>query len=321
MKPPVIPHGSILLSPMAGFSDSPYRRICREQGAAFSITEFVPTQHLFHSAPSALRLFRFHESERPILFQIFGNDPDIIVNAAKRIVPLNPDGIDLNMGCSTRKVSMRGSGAGLLREPKKVREIIRRLVRETKIPISAKIRLGWDANSRNYLEIADILESEGVWMMAVHGRTREMGYSGEADWNAIGEIASKVTIPVFGNGDVKSREEAHLKVARYGVHGVYIGRGAIGRPWVFRPAGGEPSPFEKREIMRHHFSLMQAFYGSAAAILFRKHLTRYAPEIGLQQAELAALLSETEAERMAFLLSAQAQENKKIACELAESFV
>lgn len=282
--------GSVVLSPMAGFSDSPFRRICRRQGSALSITEFVATTELFHSSPRALKLLRYHEEERPIIFQIFGSNPHIIVQAAKRILVLNPDGIDLNMGCSTRKVFMSGSGAGLLREPKKVKEIISLLVKECKVPISAKIRLGYSQTERNYLQIAQILQEEGVWMVAVHGRTKDMGYSGLADWEAIGEIAIRLKIPVFGNGDVASYEEAQEKIKKYGVYGVYIGRKAMGCPWIFRKDFVEEE--EKWQILWEHFCLMQEFYGESAAILFRKHWVRYLENLRLlpKQKEIARSL-------------------------------
>ena len=267
----------VVLSPMAGFSDSPYRKLCRKMGSAMSITEFVSTEHLFRSNPKAIALFRYEEVERPLIFQVFGKDPEIILRGVKRVLHLNPDGIDLNMGCSVRTVAGSGSGAGLLQCPAKAREIIRRLVAETGLPVSAKIRLGWDHQNLNYMEITDMLESEGVWAIAVHGRTRQMAYTGRADWDKIGEIAAARKIPIFGNGDVTSHAEAMARIKTYGVHGVYIGRGAIGNPWLF--AGIERASLsyaDRLPVMLEHLEDMAAFYGdTAAAILMRKHLTQY----------------------------------------------
>ncbi|HRP68644.1 MAG TPA: tRNA-dihydrouridine synthase family protein [Turneriella sp.] len=267
----------VVLSPMAGFSDSPYRKLCRRMGSAYSITEFVSTEQLFRSNPKAIQLFRYEEIERPIVFQIFGNDPDIILKGVERVLHLNPDGIDLNMGCSVRTVSGSGSGAGLLKHPQKVREIIRRLVLETKLAISAKIRLGWDSASFNYKEITNILESEGVWSIAVHGRTRQMAYTGAADWDKIGEIAHARRVPIFGNGDVDSYPQAMEKIKTYGVFGVFVGRGAVGNPWLF--AGRKRTPLsyaERLPVILEHTQSMINFYGdSAAAVLMRKHLTQY----------------------------------------------
>lgn len=267
----------VVLSPMAGFSDSPYRKLTRRMGSAMSITEFVSTEHLFRSNPKAIQLFRYEESERPVVFQIFGNNPDIVLNGVKRVLHLNPDGIDLNMGCSVRTVSGSGSGAGLLQCPAKARTIIRRLIAETGLPVSAKIRLGWDSEHLNYHEITEMLEDEGVWAIAVHGRTRQMAYSGRADWDKIGEIAAARKIPVFGNGDVQSYAGAMEKIRTYGVYGVYVGRGAIGNPWLFSGQSRARLDYAARlPVILEHLESMADFYGDeAAAVLMRKHLTKY----------------------------------------------
>lgn len=271
----------LVLSPMAGFSDSPYRKLCRRMGSAFSITEFVSTEHLFRSSAKAIALFRYEEVERPLVFQIFGNNPDIILRGVERVLHLKPDGIDLNMGCSVRTVSGSGSGAGLLRCEPKVKEIIRRLVGETGLPISAKIRLGWDHENLNYMDMSALLESEGVWAIAVHGRTRQMAYTGKADWERIGEIAAARKVPVFGNGDVASYADAREKIRCYGVYGVYIGRGAIGNPWIFNGVDRVGlSLAERLPVIQEHLSDMINFYGDAlAAMLMRKHLTQYLKDL------------------------------------------
>lgn len=308
-----IGNSRIVLSPMAGFSDSPYRRLTRAMGSAFSITEFVSTEHLFRSNPKAISLFRFEESERPIVFQVFGNDPDILLRGVKRVLHLGPDGIDLNMGCSVRTVSGSGSGAGLLKCPAKVKEMIRRLVAETGLPISAKIRLGWDHENLNYREITDILESEGVWAIGVHGRTRQMAYTGRADWDKIGEIARLRQIPIFGNGDIFSHAEAREKIKTYGVYGVYVGRGAIGNPWLFSGIDRSNLAFADRlPTIEKHIAAMAEFYGdAAAAILMRKHLTQYLrdlPEWGAIKAEIYA---QTSAMKLRNILSHYTYANSK----------
>lgn len=299
----------LVLSPMAGFSDSPYRKLCRQMGSAFSITEFVSTEQLFRSHPKAISLFRYEEIERPIVFQVFGNDPEIIVRGVARVLHLNPDGIDLNMGCSVKTVSGSGSGAGLLRCPDKARTIIRRLVAETGLPISAKIRLGWDHSSLNYREISAMLESEGVWAIAVHGRTRQMGYTGNADWECIGEIARARKIPIFGNGDVKTTEEAWQKIRTYGVAGVYIGRGAIGNPWIF--SGVDKASLSYRErlpLIMQHLQDMAAFYGDGlAAVLMRKHLTQYTRDLPEYESLKPAMYRHTSAAALGDFLRQAAQ--------------
>ncbi|MFO1471155.1 MAG: tRNA-dihydrouridine synthase family protein [Turneriella sp.] len=267
----------LVLSPMAGISDSPFRKLCREMGSAISITEFVSTAHLFISHPGAIKLFRYDEAERPVVFQIFGNDPEIILRGISRVLHLRPDGIDLNMGCSVKNVSGKGSGAGLLRCPDKAQTIIRRLISETGLPISAKIRLGWDHDSLNYMEMTEMLEAEGVWAIAVHGRTRQMAYTGKADWERIGEIARARKIPIFGNGDVTTPADAEEKIAKYGVAGIYIGRGAIGNPWIFSKIDKASLGFQERlPVILRHIQDMKVFYGDRlAGVLMRKFLTQY----------------------------------------------
>lgn len=306
----------VVLSPMAGFSDSPYRKLCRRMGSAMSISEFVSTEHLFRSNPKAIALFRYEEVERPVIFQIFGNNPDIILRGVSRVLHLGPDGIDLNMGCSVKTVSGSGSGAGLLRCPDKSREIIRRLIAETGLPVSAKIRLGWDHDSLNYMEFSEMLESEGVWAIAVHGRTRQMAYTGRADWDKIGEIAAARKIPVFGNGDVTSYAQALEKVKTYGVHGVYIGRGAIGNPWIFSGIDRESLSYNERlPMMLDHMQDMAAFYGDeAAAILMRKHLTQYLRNLPQWQEMKGEAYNFRSAEKLAdFLLKGRDAETPYLA--------
>ncbi|RHX87765.1 tRNA dihydrouridine synthase DusB [Leptospira stimsonii] len=269
--------GRISLSPMAGISDSPTRRICRKFGAAFSYTEFVNTDEIIHRAPKALRMFHFLPEERPITFQIFGNRLEVIAESAEIIQELKPDIIDLNMGCSTRKVSLRGAGAGLLRRPAHAGKIIEAIKKRVNVPVTAKIRIGWDSENRNYLEVAKILESSGVDALTVHGRTKEMAYTGFADWNAIGEVKANVKIPVFGNGDVKTFREAQEKIKEYKVDGVLIGRNAIGNPWIFSEIKKENLQWSEISsvILQHLSWMIESFGEEFGLVLFRKHLVKY----------------------------------------------
>ncbi|WP_078124104.1 tRNA dihydrouridine synthase DusB [Leptospira alexanderi] len=269
--------GRISLSPMAGISDSPTRRICRKFGAAFSYTEFVNTDELVHRAPKAFKMFRFHPEERPITFQIFGNRLEIITEAAEIIQELKPDIIDLNMGCSTRKVSLRGAGAGLLRKPALAGKIVEAMKKRVNVPITAKIRIGWDSESKNYLEVSKILEESGVNALTVHGRTKEMAYTGLADWDAIGEVKARRKIPVFGNGDIKSYEEANSKMREYSLDGVLIGRNAIGNPWIFSKIKKEELYWSEilKVILEHARWMIQDFGEEFGLVLFRKHLVKY----------------------------------------------
>ncbi|MBE7412820.1 MAG: tRNA dihydrouridine synthase DusB [Leptospiraceae bacterium] len=269
--------GDIILSPMAGFSDSPYRQITREFGSAFSFTEFVSTDGISRGSKKSIDLFRFQESERPIFFQIFGNKLDVITEAAKIIEDLNPDVIDLNMGCSVTKVAHKGSGAGLLKNPAYAGKIIESLSKNVKLPITAKIRLGWDHKSLNYKEVVTALEESGVKAISVHGRTKSMGYTGKADWNAIAEIKSFAKVPIFGNGDIQTYKEAKDRINETGVDAVLIGRAAIGNPWIFKGIEKSNLKFsEIREGIYRHLKLMLGFYGERQGlILFRKHVSKY----------------------------------------------
>lgn len=277
-------YGDVFLSPMAGFSDSPYRRICRRRGAGFSFTEFISAENVRRGVAGALALFRYVPEERPILFQIFGNNAASLLYAAQVAEELEPDVIDINMGCSVKTVAHKGSGAGMLRDPIATARIMADLVRAVNVPVTAKIRLGWDDSTRNYRELTRALVDSGVAMISVHGRTKVMAYGGRADWDAIGEIAADLPVPVLGNGDVGSLEQAREYRRRYGVAGVLIGRAAIGNPWIFsadRRTGLVPDESLILELMLEHLDAMIEFYGPRGLVLFRKHAARY---LGLQPA-------------------------------------
>ncbi len=272
--------GDVILSPMAGFSDSPYRRLTREFGSAFSFTEFVSADMISHYSKKSIDLFRFHPSERPIWFQIFGNSKHTLSEAVKIITDLEPDVIDLNMGCSTCKVSNRGSGAGLLKNLKYAGEIIEEMRRSTHLPVTAKIRIGWDHDSLNYKETVHILQESGIQMISVHGRTKSMGYSGKADWNIIAEVKSIAKVPILGNGDITDSVTAQEKIKFSNVDGVLIGRGALGNPWIFSGIRKTDLKFQEvRDVMKKHLHLMLDFYGeNQGLVLFRKHTSKYLAE-------------------------------------------
>ena len=271
--------GKVILSPMAGISDSPYRLLTRQMGSAFSFTEFVSADGITHFNQKTIRLFQFKEEERPVCFQIFGNNVQTIVEAAKISEELKPDIIDINMGCSTSKVSQRGSGAGLLKKPTYAGKIIETLRKNVHVPITAKIRIGWDHSSLNYKEVVTALQDSGVQAISVHGRTKQMGYKGQADWQIISEIKSFANVPIFGNGDVLSYEEAIQKLHSSGVDGILVGRAGIGNPWLF--AGKDKSLVALSEMLhmiRSHLGYMLDFYDELGLVLFRKHLAKYLKE-------------------------------------------
>ena len=270
-------YGDLILSPMAGFSDRPFRLICREFGSAMSCTEFVPAEAILLGVKKTLRMLRFDPVERPVVFQFFGSNEDKLEAAARRLEELGPDILDLNMGCSVKNVSGRGAGAGLLREPHKIGRIFERLTKAVSLPVTGKIRLGWDDASRNYRDVARRLEDSGASLIAVHGRTKEQMYTGQADWDAIAEVKQAVKIPVVGNGDVRSVADIERMKQATGCDAVMIGRAAIGNPWIFRRRDRAEVDFAAQAaLVRRHLALMLDFYGREhGLVLFRKHVVKY----------------------------------------------
>lgn len=277
-------YGDLILSPMDGYSDLPFRNLARRLGSAMSYTEFINAIDVLYGHPHLEQKLTFRESERPLVIQIFDDDPDRMVQAALKLRKRNPDIIDINMGCSARTVSGRGAGAGLLRTPEKIAQIFNRLSRELDIPITGKIRLGWDDDSRNYLDVAHIIEDNGGQLLAVHGRTKKQGYTGQADWDAIAEVRQAVKIPVIANGDVKSVADIARIKAHTGCDAVMIARAAIGNPWIFSRLDRDQVPVEMlRETMLYHLDSMLDFYGpERGLVLFRKYAARYLSPYGLE---------------------------------------
>ncbi len=263
---------------MAGFSDLPYRSLCQEFGSAMSYTEFVSAEAIVQGGGERTRLMlAASPREYPVVFQIFGNSVELLVEAARRIEALGPHIIDVNMGCSVRKISGKGAGAGLLRDPAKIGRIFRALTRAVSVPVTGKIRLGWDEENRNYLDVVRAMEENGASLVAVHARTKSQGYSGQADWDAIQEIVDATRLPVIGNGDVVTVADVERMKAHTGCAAVMVGRGAMGHPWIFQRRDRHQVPFtEKAPVIAEHFRRMAAFYGQdRALILVRKHIARY----------------------------------------------
>lgn len=273
-------YGDLILSPMDGYSDLPFRLLCYELGSAMSYTEFINVDSLSDRVPkeSMARKLKFDPREYPMTFQIYGHDEDRLVEIAKQLQDeYNPTIIDINMGCYVKKIAERGAGSGMLRDPAKIGRLFARLSRELRVPVTGKIRLGWDEYTRNYLEVARVLEDNGASLIAVHARTKQQAYKGEADWHAIAEIKQAVNIPVIGNGDVKTVADIDRIKTFTGCDGVMIGRGAIGNPWIFsRKDRRDVTPAEKIALMRRHVQRNVDFYGERLGlILFRKHAVRY----------------------------------------------
>lgn len=297
-------YGRTILSPMDGFSDQPFRSLTRQLGSAISYTEFVNALDVLNGHPHLHQRLSFLEAERPVAFQLFDDDPTRLLQAAMKLQAYSPDTIDINMGCSVRCVSSRGAGAGLLRQPAKIAHIFRTLSSTLSVPITGKIRIGWDEDSLNHTEIAKIIEGNGGAAIAVHGRTKAQAYRGMANWDAIAEVKAAVRIPVFGNGDVRLVADIGRMREHTGCDAVMIGRGAIGNPWIF--AGHdrhEVSEVQVRQMVLAHLEAMQSFYGSELGlVLFRKHAARYISPYGLSEAQRAQLLTSQTAEDFARIL-------------------
>jgi len=269
-------YGDTILAPMDGYSDWPFRSLCRRLGSAMSYTEFVKVEKILSRSKEPAKRLYFEEAERPITFQIYGDDPDLILKAALKIQPLNPDIIDINMGCPAKTIADRGAGVGMMPTPLKIARAFRKLTSALKVPVTGKIRLGWDKN-KNYKLIARIVEEEGGSLVAIHGRTKEQRYSGNADWDAIAEVKSLVRIPVIGSGDV--RTVADIQRMRQYTHcdAVMIGRAAIANPWIFARLDREQvSPELLHRTVHEHLSKSIQFYGEEdGQRLFRKYAVQY----------------------------------------------
>ena len=270
-------YGNRVLAPMNGISDQPFRWLCRYKGSSVTYTEFINILDVPRNLKDIDKRTKFSESERPIGFQLYGRDPKKILHAAKILLDKRPDFFDLNIGCSVRRIAGRGAGAGLLKEPDLVEKIISNLVKNIKLPITAKIRLGWDRANLNYKELSRIIESAGAAMITVHARTRDENLNDAASWNAIKEIKEAVRIPVIGNGGIHSQKDIQEMINQTECDGVMIGRAAIGNPWIFSDT--EKSSLTSKEIIntiKTHWLLMIAFYGpKRASILFKKHIKAY----------------------------------------------
>jgi tRNA-dihydrouridine synthase B len=277
-------HGDLILAPMDGFTDSPFRLICRELGSAISYTEFVNVDEIAFArqrhGPGWSKL-RFQETERPIAFQIYGNHVPRMVEMAQKLEDLGTDFIDINLGCSIHKISERGAGAGMLKNPTMIGQLFAELTAKLRIPVTAKIRLGWDQNTRNYLEVAHILEDNGCSLIAVHARTKEQGFLAPVDWQAIGEVKARAKVPIVGNGNVHTVADMDRMRAETGCDGVMIGRAAIGHPWIFSRRDKETVPLETCIAMAlRHLQMVIELYGdSLGPVIFRKHAVKYVHHI------------------------------------------
>jgi len=237
------------------------------------MTELISAEGIIRKNSKTMDLLDFSDQERPIAIQIFGKNPDAMGKAASVVESLHPDVIDINMGCPAKKVCGSGNGASLLKDPDLVFRITESVVKNTSIPVSAKIRTGWDDNSLNYIEVVKALEAGGITFITVHGRTRAQQYSGLADWNIIRDICRESVVPVIGNGDIDSHEKAIEMMKFSGCKAVMIGRGAIGNPWIF--SGKIPDVHEIIAQVKEHFDLVIDEHGERGLHMMRKHIVKY----------------------------------------------
>ncbi len=277
----------LFLAPMEDVTDPSFRYVCKQFGADMLYTEFVSSDGLIRDAGKSVKKLEIFDYERPIGIQIYGHLIDAMVESAIRVEQAKPDVIDINFGCPVPKISRRGAGAGMLQDIPKMIEMTEKIVKAVNTPVTVKTRLGWDEESKHIVEIAERLQDVGIKALTVHGRTRSQLYKGEADWTLIGEIKNnpRMYIPVVGNGDIVRASKAKEYFDRYGVDGIMIGRGAIGRPWVFRDirhylnTGGELPPLtvkEKVELAKTHFRKSVEFKGDRTGVLeMRRHLSNY----------------------------------------------
>ncbi len=225
-----------IIAPMAGITNSPFRRLMRRMKSSMVISELVSANGIEYLGEKTLDLLRFHEEERTVGLQIFGEHPELLCKAAQYVEKLGADFVDLNLGCPVPKVVKRGAGSAMCRNPSELNKTLTAMVKAVKIPVTIKIRTGWDETSKNALEVVQAAADAGVPWVAIHGRTRAQGYSGLADWDLIGNVKAKSPIAIIGNGDITTPEVAVEKMRTYGVDAVLIGRGALRNPFIFEQA-------------------------------------------------------------------------------------
>jgi nifR3 family TIM-barrel protein len=277
----------IVLAPMAGISNTSYRKIIKEMGAGLIYAEMVSDKAVTFGNVKTMNLLKMDDMERPIAQQIFGTDVESFVKAAKIIEEeMHPDIIDINMGCPVPKVAVKAqAGSALLKNPDKIYEIVKAVVEAVSIPVTVKIRAGWDSNSINCIEVAKVIEKAGASAITLHARTRAQGYSGKADWSLIKAVKESVSIPVIGNGDVTSCYLAKKMLDETGCDAVMIGRGVLGNPWLIKECvdylndGTEPREISKKErieMLKRHFKLLVEDIGEKGAVLeIRTHALWY----------------------------------------------
>ena len=276
---------NLILAPMAGVTDLPFRLLCKEQGAGLICTEMISAKAIYFKNKNTETLMEIDERERPVSLQLFGSDPDLMAEIARQIEPRNFDILDINMGCPVPKVVNNGEGSALMKNPRLVHEIVSKVSKAIEKPLTIKIRKGFTEDCVNAVEIAKIAEDAGAAAIAVHGRTREQYYAGNADWDIIRKVKEAVSIPVIGNGDVDSPQKAEALVRETGCDGIMIGRAVQGNPWLFSQIlhyqkTGEllpkPGMEEVKEMILRHANMQLEYKGNYTGMReMRKHVAWY----------------------------------------------
>jgi nifR3 family TIM-barrel protein len=277
----------LLLAPMEDVSDPPFRAVCKKHGADLMYTEFISSEGLIRDAMKSRQKLDIFEEERPVGIQIFGGDEEAMAISAGIVDAVNPDLLDINFGCPVKKVVCKGAGAAVLKDIDLMVRLTKAVIKSCNVPVTVKTRLGWDFDSINIIEVAERLQDIGVQALSIHGRTRSQLYKGEADWSWIAKVKDhpRISIPIFGNGDVDSPQKALEYKNRYGIDGIMIGRAAIGYPWFFREvkhyfATGEtlppPTIEERLDVIRQHLRASVAWKGPRIGIFeMRRHYANY----------------------------------------------
>lgn len=275
----------VMLAPMAGVTDLPYRLLCKEQGCGYMVTEMVSAKAVLYNNKNTELLMLTKEEEAPVALQLFGSDPEIMADIADRLSDRGFAGFDINMGCPVPKVVNNHEGSALMKDPILAGKIVETMVKRVKLPVTVKFRKGFDENSVNAVEFAHIMEESGASAITVHGRTREQFYSGKADWDIIGQVVRRVNIPVFGNGDIFSGEDAKRMLQETGCQGIAVGRGAKGNPWIFREINAvmegreippPPTVKERKDMIVRHARLMVEYKPEFMVVReMRKHVSWY----------------------------------------------
>jgi len=273
----------LILAPLAGITNLPFRLVCRKGGAGLAWAEMISSRALHFKDRRTRDMAVFHESEHPVAAQIFGRDPDEMAEAARFLEAQGADILDINMGCPVKKILKSGSGVQLMREPELARSIVATVVRAVQIPVTVKFRLGWSEEEMNYIRLGRAFEEEGAAGLVLHPRTRVQGFKGAAHWEAIEELVDAVNVPVIGSGDVATGEEASRMLSSTGCAGVMVGRGALGKPWIFGSinayikgiASGDKHGFRPELVQMHLDLLLDYLPGRRSVGHLRKHLAWY----------------------------------------------